>query len=481
MLTISKDANINYLAKIVQLGEPLKHPNADRMQGWLVDGNIVYTDLSRKQGDICVYFPLECVIHDTLLSKMNLYSSPSQNTDPNVKGYFPKQGRVRAVKLRGEPSNGFLLPFDEVSKVLCDIGEGSKYIGTEFDLWDYSLLVWKYIPQVNKTSQGPSNKNQSKLKRYSKLVPNQFRLHEDTTQLRKNIHKILPSDNISISYKLHGTSFVVGNVLAKYKPTFSQRIKAAWDSLLGKASTLVGLGYSYQMIYASRNGVKNQYESAKSQHYYSYDMWADIKDCLVGKLDQGITVYGEAVGYTRTAQLIQKDYDYGYVRPTHVTGFITRIGDKETSYEHTILGEYTEGIHYGIYIYRITSTNLNGDVIEFTTNQIIDYCKKYDLKSVPINYIGKAGDSVPLGYLNDEDWQSKFLSALEASPISHQNIDCHMCKNKVPAEGVVVRVERLNSFEAYKLKSFYFLEKETKDLDDGVIDIESEQSITEEV
>lgn len=52
--------------------------------------------------------------------------------------------------------------------------------------------------------------------------------------------------------------------------------------------------------------------------------------------------------------------------------------------------------------------------------------------------------------------------------------DCFLCVNRVPEEGIVVRKESLNSCDSYKLKSFRFLEKESKELDKGVIDIESE-------
>ena len=50
-----------------------------------------------------------------------------------------------------------------------------------------------------------------------------------------------------------------------------------------------------------------------------------------------------------------------------------------------------------------------------------------------------------------------------------------MCSNDVPEEGIVLRKEdNLNHFEAYKLKSFEFLQKESKQLDKGLISIEDE-------
>ena len=50
---------------------------------------------------------------------------------------------------------------------------------------------------------------------------------------------------------------------------------------------------------------------------------------------------------------------------------------------------------------------------------------------------------------------------------------CTVCKNKVPNEGIVLRVDELGS-RALKLKSFAFLQKETKDLDKGNVDMEEE-------
>ena len=47
------------------------------------------------------------------------------------------------------------------------------------------------------------------------------------------------------------------------------------------------------------------------------------------------------------------------------------------------------------------------------------------------------------------------------------------CMNKVPHEGIVIRSEDL-SINVYKLKCFKFLDKESKLLDKGESDIESE-------
>lgn len=54
--------------------------------------------------------------------------------------------------------------------------------------------------------------------------------------------------------------------------------------------------------------------------------------------------------------------------------------------------------------------------------------------------------------------------------------DSQFCKNKIPEEGICVRKEGLN-IEVYKLKSFRFLEGETKSLDTGEVDTEMAESV----
>ena len=50
-----------------------------------------------------------------------------------------------------------------------------------------------------------------------------------------------------------------------------------------------------------------------------------------------------------------------------------------------------------------------------------------------------------------------------------------MCRNDVPEEGFVLRIEGLD-FEAYKCKSEAFYLRETKLLDKGEFDIEEQQN-----
>src|SRR5574343_1162559 len=213
MLTISKDANRNYLAKIVKLKGLKKHSNADRLQCVLIDFQNVITDLTAKEGDVYVYFPVECEINKDFLTFVNGFREKELNQDQTKVGFFEKNCRVRAMKLRGEKSMGFIVP---VSQLEAFTRTAITEVNVEFDTINDVIICKKYVVKSNQ--QGTKgNKEASKKYGVSRLVEGQVNLHVDTANLRKNLHNINPFDNISISYKLHGTSFWVSNVLVKRK------------------------------------------------------------------------------------------------------------------------------------------------------------------------------------------------------------------------------------------------------------------------
>lgn len=458
MLKTSIDANPNYLATIVQLGKPMVHPKADRLQIFLVQGCRVITDMSRKEGDIGVFFPLESRLNHTLLSKLNMYDDKNLNEDNTKKGYVNNKGRIRAVKLREEPSMGLFLAEAEIASALGMHKSYGPLLGVEFDTWNDIVICSKYVPKPAQTQEVKEKSQRYNVKsgRFNRLVDNQFRFHADTTQLRRNIHKLSPEDIISITYKLHGTSWVAGNVMVRRPLTRWERVCRWFGANIQETE--------YDVIYSSRSVVKNKFANSNPNHYYGVDLWGDIKDYLDGKIPKGFTLYGEAVGYTSSGGTIQRGYDYGY-KPREKFMDI----DRASTQDPYSLEEYQEGKHFGVYVYRITTTNADGKKVELSWPQIKEFCNFYGIKHVPEMFHGKASD---WGFKTDEHWHENLLAKLESNYLEK---DCHMCISKAPAEGVVVRKDVLFDFEAYKLKSWRFLEKETKELDEGIIDLETEQ------
>ncbi len=425
-ISISKDANKNYLAKVVELKDLQKHANADRLQTVQIDFQTVITGLEAKDGDKYVFFPLECCINKEFLAKTNSFRDAFLNEDDKI-GFFEKNGRVKAMKLRGEKSMGYIVPV----KIFYDLYniDLNSLVGKEFDTINDTIICEKFFVPVKE--QG-TLKNGKQVKRISRMVDGQVHLHVDTENLRKNIAFISPDDRISITYKVHGTSFWVSNVLVKSKLSIAKKVLRT-----------IGVGVKdteYDIVYGSRKVVKNEYETQHTMDFYGGDLWGKIADELRDKLPKGYTIYGECLGYTEGGAYIQKPYDYGCEKGQH-----------------------------RLQVYRITVTNEDGLVHNLSTMQMQEFCDKNDLECVARYFVGQAKFAYP-DLDTENHWHEEFIKKLEED---FNEKKCHMCKNDVPEEGIALRVEKADEFKAYKLKSFAFLEHETKMMDEGQEDLES--------
>lgn len=438
-MKISPPKNKNYCATIVEIKSTMLIPNCDNVVYSPIFGNSVIVGKDTPIGQIGLFFPIETKLSNEFLKNNNLFRKYEFNADQNKKGYFEEHGRIKAVKFRGNKSEGFFIPINSLRFILTEEEIGNLSVGTEFDVLKDVRICEKYIPRGFR-EQSNKTKTDKKAVKISRLVENQFRLHVDTEQLKKNIHKLNPNDVISITNKLHGTSFVVGRVLVNKKLNlFEKLLKKFGINIVDK---------EYDTIYSSRKVVKNQYLSNKEHnHFYQYDIWEEIKNELEENILDGITLYGEAVGYLKDGKFIQKGYHYGCSQNQFET-----------------------------YIYRITHTNSQGKVIEFSWQQVKEYCNKFGMKHVPEFYHGLAKDCFPLYRdLNGDLWRERFLDELLAS-FNLNDSFCELNNKEVPAEGVCLKIDRLNECDVFKLKNFSFLEHETKMLDKGEVDIETNES-----
>ena len=450
MLTQSKYFNSNYATRIVEVTNVSNHPNADKLKLLHVDGNTIITGVDTKVGDYVVYFPLESSLSSSYLSYSNSYEDKSLNANTEAKGFFNKQGRVRAVKLRGAPSMGYCVPvkgfFEWISKEVGETIEFShSHVDVEFDQISHNkknyFVSKKHVNMVEKARDKREKQMLSskyKAQQQSKLVEDQFRLHCDTVPLAKNIHLVNPDDLISITAKLHGTSGCFSRVLVRKQLKWYEKL------LIKCGINLVTT--MYDNLYSSRKVIKNRHYNDKdiTDGYYGTDIWGVVNEEVKNSLPDGMTLYGEIVGFTTDGKAIQKGYDYG-CKPS----------------EHKF------------FVYRITNTNTAGKVIEFSTPQIIEWCKNKGLNYVPLYYHGYAKDlfNIP----TDNHWHQKFLESLKARYLEGND---KLCKTKVPDEGICLRKENL-IFDITKLKSFKFFEWESKALDSGEVDMESEESVSD--
>ena len=441
-LQTSPECNSSYLATVVWIDKFEPHPNADRLQIAQIFGYRIITSKDAPPGFYC-YFPIECAIAESFLAYGNSFRDATKNADKLTVGYFNDTGRVKAIKLRGEKSEGYIMPIQALVDYCKDVLGQTLVIkdlkngGEDFDLLFGQMLVRKYVPPFTVSAPRQGKPGGKKSRAESILVENQFRLHESTAQLKRNMHRLDPDHEVVITEKYHGTSFVVGNVLRK------RRLN--WKDKLAKKLGVAVVDTEYGLVYSSRSVVKNAFEDKDPGGYYKVDVWKVAADQIFPLLAKGLTAYGEIVGYTPTGGFIQKGYDYGCPH-----GKMKCI------------------------IYRMTYTNLDGSVFELSHRQMEDYCKRRGLETPHVHYAGKLKDMYP-EHVGHEHWHSIVLQKMEEDYLEK---DCRYCISSkgIPAEGVVLRLENPNEWNVFKLKSFRFLAKESSDLDKGEVDMETSET-----
>jgi len=425
----------DYSATIVVINKLVALENCDNVQHAIIMGNSVVVGNDTKEGDIGLFFPVETQLSPKYLSYNNLYKKEELNQDNAKKGYFDINGRIKCVKFRGNKSEGLFMPIKSMVNLGFDAEDFTE--GMEFDEVNGVEICKKYVIKVQ-YSKGTGNGKKAKQPKETKLIDDQFRFHTDTSQLYKNLHHINPEDVIQVSYKMHGTSGISSKVLCKRKLNIFEKV-LNWIGI-----AILILKYDY--LYSSRKVIKNPDLNPNANHYYGVDIWGLADAKLREYLNNGMTLYYEVVGYTPGGSAIQGKYDYG-----------CNTGEFE------------------IYIYRITQTSSDGAVFEYSSQQVKEFCALKGLNSVPELFYGKANELYSDNRLTLSNWREGFLNELKTR---YNDKDCYMCSTKLPEEGCVVRKDGLE-IEAFKCKSAKFYLWETKQLDKGVVDIESEESSEE--
>lgn len=458
LLKISEGADPNYLATVVKIPTIKAHPNADKLEIVEIFGNtIVIGKGSYTEGELVVYFPVESAICNKFLSWANLFEKPEMNRDQLTKGYFQNKGRVRAVALRGIPSQGFLFKVSELVKYF-EVSPSHFIVGETFDIVGGEVLATKYIKGTSKESNPTSKKSRVpkwldktigilprplRRKSYifvnaiynkgnegikSQIIEGQFKFHYKTEHLGKNVFLVGPKDEITISGKLHGTSAIYANILCKKSLGIFDTVR----NWFGGDIPTIG----YKFVYASRSILKNRRDEKLTD-----DVWGIIAAELHAEIPEGFTVYGEIVGYTPSGKTIQKGYDYGCPK---------------------------DGCE--LRVYRITEHMGEDGIRELEWFEVEDFCHGAGLRTVPVYYSGTAKDLFPEIPV-DADWNNNFLTKLKEV---YLDVECVECTTGVVNEGIVLRIENGTTNPAFKFKSPKFLLKETAERDNDESNIEDE-------
>lgn len=408
--------NSNYAATIVQVDRLVELANCDNVQAFPVLGYNAIVSKETQVGDTLVVFTAETQLSEEFLRANNLYRDATLNEDSTQKGYFEKNGRVRAMKFRGHRSDALAMPLESLKFV----GEYWLTVGDTFEELNGVPICRKYVVP-RKPGSGEPRVQTPKERRVDEKA---FPIHIDIENYWRNSFKIASDTHVTITQKLHGTSVRFGKTLAKRTLTWKERLAKRFGVDIPE--------YAYELVAGSRKVTKDV-NNPDQNHYYSEDIWTLTASKYGQNLPENVVVYGELIGWTPDGSPIQQGYTYDLPA-----------------------GESA------LYVYRVTVVTNDGHQFDLSWEGVKEFCAQQGFNHVPELTNG------PHEMFDPEAWIDKTYSEFFPNAV-------RLSDPNTVDEGVVVRAEGIVPI-VLKAKSPIFLRYESATLDAEVIDIETEQS-----
>ena len=363
---------MSYSAYITKIKNVRKHPNADRLQLGECFGNTVCVDSSYTDNQLGIYFPTDGKLGVEFAEKNNLLRKKDEGGN-NIGGYMdPDKRNIKAIKLRGEKSDGLFLPLTSL-ETFCTIGDLNE--GDKITVLNGITICEKYIPKRNRAQGSVSEGNKTR-KKTAPVAP-LFVEHADTEQLAYNLGAFKSGDLIEITLKMHGTSQRTG-----YLPILKGYKKSIFDKIFKKDGTPI---YDWGYVSGTRRCVLNDFDGG---YYGSNEFREQHSKFFEGKLHKGEEVYYEVVGFTTSGTPIMGDVsnkklnDKSFIKQY---GEITRFSygcspTGKDSYDND--GNIIKIPQSDFYVYRMTMTNEDGDIVEYTPDFMRYRCEQMGAKCV---------------------------------------------------------------------------------------------------
>lgn len=228
-----------YSALVCKISNLRPIQGADRIQLATVAGYNIIVGKDVKDGQLGVFFGQEGQLDEEHLLVNKLYKK-DPGTGEEMGGLFSANGRIRAIKLKGQISEGFWQPIEAFAWTGVNINK-LKDGDTFTELNGKEICRKYYSPAAVKAMNRQKNKGQSALRFKLSEKYDTFKQHFETAQLRSNIKNIPKNSIIWISCKCHGTSARTGNVLSKPVGPITKAVEQVAD-LMGHSITLKLMG-----------------------------------------------------------------------------------------------------------------------------------------------------------------------------------------------------------------------------------------------
>lgn len=425
---------------VVKVNELRKHPNADRLNIATFFGNDTCVSLDVAKGEIGIYFPVDLQLSEEFCLENHLLRKKPDGT-PDTGYMDPKKRNVTAVRLRGEKSDGLYLSLKCVAYTGINLDELN--IGDTVTTLNGHEICKKYIP-IRKHHSADNKVNRTRKKRVP--VAPLFVEHADTEQLAYNMNAFKNGDLVEITLKMHGTSGRTGylprlvdivptNVLAvfcevKDRERKLNKLQKAMITYFDKHSKPK---YDWGLVSGTRRTVLDSFDGG---FYGSNEFREKHEKTFEGKLHKDETVYYEIVGFTDDGTPIMPKANN---KKLNNKEFIKQYGEK-TVFSY---GCDPDNKKSDLYVYRMTTTNEDGDVVEYTPDFMRYRCEQMGVKCVPLLWRGFIPEEVNPGeYI--KEIAEKYYDGPD--PVGKTHV----------REGVVCRILNRPGFAAYKHKNYDF-------------------------
>lgn len=388
-----------YTGFITRLKNVHKHSNADRLQIGECFGNSVIVSLDYQDGQLGVYFPVDGQLSEEFCKVNDLVRRKDENGNP-CGGYLdPDKRNIKALKLRGEKSDGLFLPLTCLANftTVSDLKEGDT-----IDILNGVEICKKYIPK-----RKYSNKPYQVARRAKANLAPTFYEHVDTAQLAYNLGQFKTGDVVELTLKMHGTSGRTGYLpkLVGYKDSFGCWLSNAFAKLSAKlrgqkhAPEIKHDGepiYEYGYVTGTRRVVL---DGIRDGGYYDDNSFRHaMAKKFEGKLRKGEVVYYEIVGFVnentpimasvKNSKISDKAFTKQYGEETVFSyGCDPNGGWEEQQYSaapDSLSWDQTIPPRCQVYVYRMTVVNEDGDEYELSPEQMRLRCDQMCVKYVPV-------------------------------------------------------------------------------------------------
>lgn len=371
---------------VTRLKNVKPHPNADRLLIGECFGNsvIVSTDFVENQRG--VYFPTDIQLSPEFCAANDLVRRKDENGN-QCGGYLdPEKRNIKALKLRGEKSDGLFLPITCLAAftTISDLKDGDT-----ITILNGVEICKKYIPQRRVSGQhGGGVIHRAK----ANIAPT-FYEHVETQQLAYNLEAFKSGDVVELTLKMHGTSGRTGHL-----PLVHEKKRTLFHKLFRKHP---GAYTEYGYITGTRRVVLDGKHTAG--FYNDNEFREAMAAKFEGKLHKGEVAYYEIVGFVNESSPIMascdnkkikdKEFEKQYGPVTTFSygcdpnGGFEYLTECEWDIDGNIVPEEERAVlapRCEVYVYRMTQVNEDGDVVELSPEQMRLRCEQMGINTVPV-------------------------------------------------------------------------------------------------